>query len=98
MPGRMEIDLSLSRQAVPRIISNRGPMRLLVMGDFSGQPSATRKPLAERATQRVDVDNLDAVMGRLGPRLALPAAELGFAGLDDFHPDTLYARLPVFSA
>ena len=98
MPGRMEINLSLSRQAVPRIISNRGPMRLLVMGDFSGRPSATRKPLAERATQRVDVDNLDAVMGRLGPRLALPAAELGFAGLDDFHPDALYARLPVFSA
>ena len=98
MPGRMEINLSLSRQAVPRIISNRGPMRLLVMGDFSGQPSATRKPLAERATQRVDVDNLDAVMGRLGPRLALPAAALDFAGLDDFHPDTLYARLPVFSA
>ena len=98
MPGRMEFNLSLSRQAVPRIISNRGPMRLLVMGDFSGQPSATRKPLAERATLRVDVDNLDAVMGRLGPRLALPAAELGFAGLDDFHPDTLYACLPVFSA
>ena len=98
MPGRMEFDLSLSRQAAPRIISNRGPMRLLVMGDFSGQPSAARQPLAERATQRVDVDSLDAVMGRLMPRLALPAAELDFAGLDDFHPDALYARLPVFAA
>ena len=98
MPGRMEFDLSLSRQAAPRIISNRGPMRLLVMGDFSGQPSAARKPLAERATLRVDVDSLDAVMGRLMPRLVLPAAELDFAGLDDFHPDALYACLPVLAA
>ena len=97
MPGRMEFNLSLSRQAAPRI-SNRGPMRLLVMGDFSGQPAAARRPLAERATQRVDVDNLDEVMGRLMPRLQLPAAELDFAGLEEFHPDALYARLPVFSA
>ena len=97
MPGRMEFNLSLSRQAAPRI-SNRGPMRLLVMGDFRGQPVAARKPLAERATLRVDVDNLDAVMGRLMPRLQLPAAELDFAGLEEFHPDALYARLPVFAA
>ena len=45
MPGRMEFNLSLSRQAAPRI-SNREPMRLLVLGDFSGQPAAARKPLA----------------------------------------------------
>ena len=45
MPGRMEFNLSLSRQAAPRI-SNREPMRLLVLGDFSGQPAVARKPLA----------------------------------------------------
>ena len=97
MPGRLEFNLSLSRQAVPHI-SNRGPMRLLVMGDFSGMPAAARKPLAERATLRVDVDQLDQVMARLMPRLVLPAAELGFAGIDDFHPDALYDRLPLFAA
>ena len=100
MPGRMEFNLSLSRQDGPRInsISERGPMRLLLIGDFSGQPATARKPLAERPTLQVDVDTLDSVMGRLRPRLLMPAAELGFAGLDDFHPDSLYARLGVFRA
>ena len=100
MPGRMEFKVSLSRQDGPRINSpsERGPMRLLVMGDFSGQPAAARRPLAERPTWQVDVDNLDTVMGRLMPRLLLPAGEVDFAGLDDFHPDSLYTRLDLFRA
>jgi type VI secretion system ImpC/EvpB family protein/type VI secretion system ImpB/VipA family protein len=100
MPGRLEFNLSLSRQDGPRIssITEQSPMRLLVMGDFSGQPAAVRKPLAERPTWRVEVDNLDTVMRRMLPQLKLPAGEVEFAGLDDFHPDSLYARLDVFRA
>ena len=100
MPGRMEFNLSLSRQDGPRIssISDRGPMRLLVIGDFSGQPEAARPALAQRPTLKVDVDNLDAVMQRLMPRALLPCGEVDFAELEDFHPDSLYARLDVFRA
>ena len=100
MPGRMEFNLSLSRQAGPRIssISDRGPMRLLVIGDFSGQPAAARPALAQRPTLKVDIDNLDDVMRRLMPRALLPCGEVGFAELEHFHPDSLYARLDVFRA
>ena len=100
MPGRMEFNLSLSRQDGPRIssISDRGPMRLLVVGDFSGQPAAARPALASRPTLKVDIDNLDTVMGRLMPRALLPCGEVDFAELEDFHPDSLYARLDVFRA
>ena len=100
MPGRMEFNLSLSRQDGPRIssISDRGPMRLLVIGDFSGQPAAARPALASRPTLKVDIDNLDTVMGRLMPRALLPCGEVDFAELEDFHPDSLYARLDVFRA
>ena len=100
MPGRMEFNLSLSRQDGPRIssISDRGPMRLLVIGDFSGQPAAARPALAQRPTLKVDVGNLDTVMQRLTPRALLPCGEVDFAELEDFHPDSLYARLDVFRA
>lgn len=100
MPGRMEFQLDLGRKAASGEAGGRrrGPMRLLVLGDFSGRPTAERKPLADRPTHKVDIDNLDTVMARLAPRLQLPAGEVDFAELEEFHPDALYARLPLFQA
>ena len=97
MPGRLEFDFSVSRSPAPRI-RNRGPLRLLIMGDFSALPAALRPALAGRPAHRVDLDNLDAVLHRLTPRLALPGAELQFESMDDFHPDRLLARLPALQA
>src|SRR6185503_1012844 len=72
------------------------PLRLLVLGDFSGKPGGERTPLATRATQQVDVDTLDAVIQRTKPRLTASAGEIAFERIDDFHPDRLYARLAPF--
>ncbi len=97
MPGRMEFKLDLGRAAHPQETGRRrGPMRLLVLGDFSGKPVAERPPLADRPTQRVDRDNLDDVIQRLAPRLTLAAGELRFEQIDDFHPDALYTRFELF--
>ena len=100
MTGRLEFKLDLGRSERPAAGAGggRGPLRLLVLGDFSGRPAAERKPLASRPTHRVDIDNLDAVIARLAPRLVLQAGELDFTQLDDFHPDALYARLELFKA
>jgi type VI secretion system protein ImpC len=94
MPGRLEFDLGFGRTARPR--DGDDPMRLLVLGDFSGKPASDRTPLATRATQRVDIDNFDGVMRRLGPQLRVPTGEIQFEQIDDFHPDRLYARLELF--
>ncbi len=96
MPGRLEFDVSFGRTSRPRDGSE--PMRLLVLGDFSGKAVAERPPLASRPTQRVDLDNLDDVMHRLGPRLSVLAGEIRCEQIDDFHPDRLYARLDLFQA
>lgn len=99
MPGRMEFNLDLGRTAQSQQTGRRrGPMRLLVLGDFSGRPAVERPPLADRPTQRVDLDNLDDVIARLAPRLALAAGELRFEQIDDFHPDALYTRFELFDA
>ena len=96
MPGRMQFDFSLQPRPAPR--QGQGALRILVLGDFSARPAAERLPLAQRPTHRVDVDSLDKVMQRLAPRVALPAGDVHFESLDDFHPDTLFARLPVFAS
>ena len=80
-------------------------MRMLVMGDFSGRANRDAEDpsdLAHRKTILVDVDNFDRVLARMAPRLQLPIGVAGdvialeFNNLEDFHPDTLYRRLPPF--
>ena len=96
MPGRLEFDLNFGRPARRR--DDGDPMRLLVLGDFSGSPVADRPPLATRPTQQVDLDNVDNVMRRLRPRVRLASGEVEFQQIDDFHPDALYRRLELFQA
>jgi type VI secretion system protein ImpC len=84
-----------------------GVFRLAVLGDFSaranrgeveiGDALAARKPL------RVDVDNLEDVLGRMGIELQLDldgeedtvTVEIG--DMDALHPDELYGNLEIFS-
>ncbi len=100
MPGRVEFHFGFGQSAPSRPGggAGRGPMRLLVLGDFSARPAAQRPPLAARPTHRVDVDSLDSVLQRLAPTLALPAGAMDFTQLEDFHPDALYQRLGLFDA
>ncbi|MEH6875932.1 MAG: type VI secretion system contractile sheath large subunit, partial [Candidatus Competibacter sp.] len=111
MPGRMEFQFELPRSASR---SHRRdpdtPLRVLVMADFSGRarrenPSALLE-LSSRPLLAANADNLDAVMARLAPKLRLTlnggaggaALTIGFAQLDDFHPDALYQRLELFQS
>ena len=75
------------------------PFRLLVLGDFGGADAA---PLATRKLRAVDRDVLEEVFGRLDVKLALPVGDgrsvtLELRDLEDFHPDRLVSRVPLFS-
>jgi type VI secretion system protein ImpC len=96
----MEFNFGFDESSRPRPAGGGGdgPMRLLVLGDFSAKPAAERPTLASRPIHRVDIDSLDAVMQRLAPALKLPAGDVDFTQLDDFHPDALYQRLELFDA
>ncbi len=97
MPGRLEFTFSAGREGQARRPA-QGPLRLLVLGDFSAASARPRVPLADRPTLKVDVDSLDDVIARLAPAVKAAGHEVDFAGLDDFHPDSLRARLPLFQA
>ena len=96
MPGRMEFDFDLGGGRKGRERDDSTPMRLLLIGDFSGRPIAERPPLSSRPTHKVDIDTLDAAMQRLGPRVRLPAGDITFQQIDDFHPDALFSRVELF--
>ena len=111
MPGRMEFQFNLPKSGTnPQTRRDpAAPLRILIMADFSARAHReTPGPLVDLASRpllTVDVDNLDAVMARLAPKLRLtPAANvgtaltIGFNQLDDFHPDALYQRLEMFQA
>ena len=103
MPDRMSFDLQLGSalptRQVPRDAAD--PLRVLVLGAFGTRSADT--PDAVPAPVSLDIDNLDAVMRRMAPRLQLSlepdqaALSLRFESLEDFHPDALYRRLDVFA-
>jgi type VI secretion system protein ImpC len=83
------------------------PFRMLVLGDFSGREhrgiSQTSSALAQRRPIAIDTDTFDAVMSRLGVELHLRVGDaqdnkmvLQFKSLEDFHPDRIAHRLPIF--
>ncbi|MGD8375469.1 MAG: type VI secretion system contractile sheath large subunit [Acidobacteriota bacterium] len=108
MAARLEFELSTEPKTAYRKAAG-GPMRLLVMGDFSGRENrGLQEPgtdLAGRPLVPVDVDNLEDVLFRFSPQLFLPAVEpsgpgmtVEFRSLEDFHPDALFGRLELFEA
>lgn len=107
MPGRLDFDFGFGSVSDARRRSD-SPMRILVLGDYSGsgacESPSEKAPLADRATRRVDIDHFDDLMRDIAPRVELPAEgdvpamQIDFTSLDDFHPDALYERLEVFQA
>lgn len=84
------------------------PFHVAILGNFSGRAGASpgasgAPPLADRRPRRIDRDDLDAVLGLVAPVLTLDLGGdapviISFVSLDDFHPDSMHARLPIFAA
>lgn len=84
-----------------------GKFRIAMLGDFSARANSgkldTGAALGSRKPLKVDCDNLDATLKRLGVRLRLPlgadgaVVEIAVNSMDDLHPDQLYGNLPIFS-
>lgn len=83
------------------------PFRIAILGDFSGShvhQVDVCKPLAQRKLIAIDRDNFDEVLAGFNLQLQLslqdqPGSQLNldFHELDDFHPDSMYQKLDIFS-
>lgn len=100
---RLDADLGREPEA-PQPLGEPAPFRIAILGDFRGTAGrvGAAVPLEARRPVPVDRDNVDDVIAQWRPtlRLALPDGSpevLQIGQLDDFHPDRLWARLPVFA-
>ncbi len=105
--GSLEFNLSSTMTRSDGEVDSDTPFRILVMGDFSGRAKKGGQipavALPQRRLHRLDRDNLDEVMAKMGVELRLPLmgpaappVTVSFSELDDFHPDRLYERLDAF--
>lgn len=91
----MEFGMSFGRSGGPRP-DEPPPMRILVLGDFSGREARGGVSPAS-AAQPVDIETLDDVMARLKVRANIAGQDVAFTSIDDLHPDALYQRLNLFA-
>ncbi|KGK41318.1 type VI secretion protein [Nitrincola sp. A-D6] len=81
------------------------PFVMGVMGDFTGNPTAPKKPLSERKFIQIDRDNINDVMKKMEPGLnlkvkntladdgSLMSVNLSFKSMDDFEPGQLVEQV-----
>src|SRR5690349_23349168 len=86
------------------------PFVMGVMGDFSGDPTAALRPLADRKFIQIDRDNFNDVMASMTPGLKLRvdnkladdgtqmAVELAFRSIEDFEPARVAQQVPALRA
>lgn len=91
-------------------ISRELPFVVGILGDFSGDPTQSLRPLAERKFVQIDRDNFNDVMARMTPGLNLHvdnklagdgsqmAVALKFNALDDFEPARVAEQVPALKA
>jgi type VI secretion system protein ImpC len=84
--------------------SGNDPMRMLIVGDFSGR-RRTAADIADVRPVVVDRDNIDDVIAKHSIVLdnliggdGVPAASVAIGSMADFHPDALFERLDIFSS
>jgi type VI secretion system protein ImpC len=100
----IEMNFSFGKGRKPKSDRNpNAPMRLLVLGDFGGHASRGQvRPGAELHPQRVDLDSLPALFGKLVPRIQIQLGDqapftIPILELEDFHPDHLFSTLEFFA-
>jgi type VI secretion system protein ImpC len=102
------LDISAGRDRSAAQPLDDTPFRIALLGDFSGRASRgaseSGPSLVKRPAWAVDRDDLDRVMAELRPTVRLQlepggaALAIRFESLEDFHPDRLFERLPLFQA
>src|SRR3974390_496080 len=86
----VEIGDAIEKRDLPFVVG--------VLADLSGVPEKPLPPIAQRKFIRIDLDNVNDVMKKIGPRLAFKVpnrlseddtklnVELRFESMDDFQP------------
>ena len=103
--GELNIHLTAGSGSGDHVPRSDTPFCMAVLGDFSGEAGRKepRAPATKLRPIRIDRDNFDEVLQKLGveAHLQLGASSqrliLRFQSLEDFHPDQLLSKVSLFS-
>jgi hypothetical protein len=90
---RIGFEISAGTKSDLRTPRDDEPFRIALIGDFGAR---ARRPLDRRRPISIDPDNFDSVLSRFDIELTAAGASIPITDLDDFHPDSLYDKLPIF--
>jgi type VI secretion system protein ImpC len=101
MSSRLSFDFAPHRGRARRLDDESS--RVLVIADLSGAARRPERTLASARIDRISVDDFEAKLRRLQPRVSIAGAAgseqtLTFESITDFHPDQLYDRLELSAA
>lgn len=95
---RPRVQITYDVETNGAMVKTELPFVVGVLGDLSGQPKESLKPLKDRKFVPIDRDNFNDVLKKSAPRLAMKvqnrltdedtklAVELNFKNMDDFEP------------
>lgn len=105
-PSDSNLNFKVSMESEASPVSDDDPFHILILGDWSGRESRTNSEQDELENQllEIDRDNFDQIFQELNVNLNLYLdndeqnfVSLQLSELDDFHPDKIFERVPVFS-
>lgn len=104
-PSDTDFDTKITLETEASPIDEDAPFRLLFWGDWSGRES--RSTISEQKESKpieIDRDNFEEVFRKLNVELSLDFhsgensnLSVRFDEYDDFHPDNLFQKLPLFA-
>ena len=88
----LDVDSSTSHAEAKEV--RRGPISLLLLGDFSGRGAGSPMLSGSVGAHKIDRDVVDDLMAAFAPMARLAdGSELRFSSLDELHPDELMGRV-----
>lgn len=103
--GNAEIDVETEARPLRREVEPDSPFKVLLLGNFSGRKKGIAASVKQARPIRLDRDNFAEVMGIMQAGVEIPMISgegtsqiYPVRELDDFHPDQLYQKLPLFQA
>lgn len=100
-PSDSSLETQFTFESAAQPLSEEPPFHILFLGNWSGEENsdlAVSKPLV------IDRDNFDEIMSKLNVRLDITIGDdeqnhlnLSFNDLEDFHPDSIFRQVSLFS-
>lgn len=104
IPSNTDFDTEVKFETEANVLPEDPPFHILFLGDYSGRESRSDVGAPKRRPVFIDRDNFDEVISRLDVGLELDLngegtdfVNLEFSELEDFHPDRIFTKLPLFS-